>query len=198
MKIDYEKEEQASKLRGSLLEFCRYFYEYITGRQFNVVYPVGRDPRNIVCCKILTSIMRLEILRAVINIPPGGNKSTLLSMWVAWTWAHYPDSNYLYISYSHELASKHTAFIRSIVSSKMYRYLFDVSIDPESRAKDSFRTTAGGTVKAFGSAGSITGQDGGLPHLDRFSGAVILDDVIKPNEAHSDTIREGVINNYNE
>lgn len=198
MKIDYEKEEHASKLRGSLLEFCRYFYEYITGRPFNVVYPVGRESRHIVCCKILTSIMRLEILRAVINIPPGGNKSTLLSMWVAWTWAHYPDSNYLYISYSHELASKHTAFIRSIVSSKMYRYLFDVSIDPESRAKDSFRTTAGGTVKAFGSAGSITGQDGGLPHLDRFSGAVILDDVIKPNEAHSDTIREGVINNYNE
>lgn len=198
LSIDYEKEEQASKLRGSLLEFTRYFYEYVTGRPFTVVYPLGRESRHITCCRALTSVFRLENLRQIINIPPGGSKSTLLSMWIAWAWAHYPDSNFLYISYSHELATKHTTFIRSVVSSKMYRYLFDIEIDHESRAKDSFKTTAGGSVKAFGSSGSITGQDGGLPHLDRFSGAVILDDVIKPDEAHSDTIRQRVINNYDE
>jgi predicted phage terminase large subunit-like protein len=196
--IDHEKEEEASRLRGSLLEFTRYFFEYITGREFIISIPTGRESHHITCCKALTSVMRLEILREIINLPPGCGKSTLCSMWAAWGLASYPDSNYLYISYSHELATKHTAFIRSIVSSKMYRYLFDVEIDSDSRAKDSFRTAQGGSIKAFGSGGAITGQDAGLPGLNRFTGAVILDDAHKPDEAHSDTVRQGVINNYDE
>lgn len=196
--IDHEKEQEASRLRGSLLEFTRYFFEYITGREFIISIPTGRESHHITCCKALTSVMRLEILREIINLPPGCGKSTLCSMWAAWGLASYPDSNYLYISYSHELATKHTAFIRSIVSSKMYRYLFDVEIDSDSRAKDSFRTAQGGSIKAFGSGGAITGQDAGLPGLNRFTGAVILDDAHKPDEAHSDTVRQGVINNYDE
>ncbi len=198
MQIDREKEQEASRLRGSLLEFTRYFFEYITGRQFIISIPIGRESHHITCCRTLTSVMRLDILREIINIPPGHGKSTLCAMWAAWGLASYPDSNYLYISYSHELAAKHTSFIRSVVSSKMYRYLFDVEIDPESRAKDSFRTLQGGSIKAFGSGGAITGQDAGLPGLNRFTGAVILDDAHKPDEAHSDTIRQGVINNYDE
>lgn len=197
-KIDYLKEGEAAKLRGSLLEFTRYFFEYITGRKFIISVPTGRESHHITCCKALTSVMRLEVLREIINLPPGCGKSTLVSMWAAWGWASYPDANYLYISYSHELAAKHTAFIRSIVSSKMYQYLFGVEIDHDSRAKDSFKTKAGGTIKAFGSGGAITGQDAGLPGLNRFSGAIILDDAHKPDEAHSDTIRQNVINNYDE
>jgi predicted phage terminase large subunit-like protein len=198
MTIDYEKEEMASRLRGSLLEFTRYFFQYITGREFIVSCPVGRESHHITVCRSLTQIKRLELLREIINLPPGCGKSTFVSMFIAWCWAEYPDSNFLYISYGHELASKHTAFIKSIVSSRMYGYLFDVYIDPNSRARDSFKTTKGGAIKAFGSSGAITGQDGGLPGLDRFSGAVILDDAHKPDEAHSDTIRQGVINNYDE
>ncbi len=196
--IDLEKEEQASKLRGSLLEFTRYFFEYITGRQFIISVPIGRESHHITVCRSLTDLTRLKTLRQIINIPPGHGKSVLSSMWAAWAWASFPDSNFLYISYSHELAAKHTAFIRSIVASKMYGYLFDVEIDPESRAKDSFKTKQGGSIKAFGSGGAITGQDAGLPGLERFSGAIILDDAHKPDEAHSDTVRQGVINNYDE
>jgi len=81
-----------------------------------------------------------------------------------------------YISYSQELAAKHTAFIKSVVSSRMYQYLFDVSIDPASRARDNFKTTKGGSIMAFGSGGSITGQDAGLLGVDRFSGCVVMDD----------------------
>lgn len=196
--IDHEKEQEASRLRGSLLEFTRYFFEYITGRPFIVSKPIGRESHHVTVCRSLTQVKRLEILREIINLPPGCGKSTMASMFAAWCWAEFPDSNFLYISYGHELAAKHTAFIKSIVSSRMYGYLFDVHIDPKSSAKDDFRTTAGGSIKAFGSSGSITGQDGGLPGLDRFSGAVIMDDAHKPDEAHSDTIRQKVVDNYDE
>ena len=198
MQIDHEKEELASRLRGSLLEFTRYFYQYITGREFIVSQPIGRESHHITVCRALTQVKRLEQLREIINLPPGSGKSTFVSMFIAWCWAEFPDSNFLYISYGHELASKHTAFIKSIVSSRMYGYLFDVSLDQNSRARDSFKTTAGGSIKAFGSSGAITGQDAGLPGLPRFTGCVILDDAHKPDGAHSDTIRQGVIDNYDQ
>ena len=126
------------------------------------------------------------------------HNSTLLSYWVAWTLSRYPDSQYLYISYGHDLAAKHTEMIKRIVSCAHYRDIFDVHIRHDSKAKDHFRTTAGGSIKAFGSAGGIVGHDAGLPNLERFSGAVILDDVHKIDEAHSETIRRKVIENYRE
>jgi predicted phage terminase large subunit-like protein len=198
MQINQYNEELASELRGSLLSFTQFFFKHLTNREFIVSKPVSRESHHVIVCRTLTQIKRLEILREIINLPPGSGKSTLVSMFAAWCWASYPDSNFLYISYSHELAVKHTAFIKSVVSSRMYQHLFNVHIDPESRAKDSFKTMAGGSIKAFGSGGAITGQDAGLPGLDRFSGAVIIDDAHKPDEAHSDTVRQNVINNYDE
>jgi len=55
-----------------------------------------------------------------------------------------------------------------------YRDVFGVEIRHDSKAKDFFQTTAGGAMKAFGSSGAITGQDGGLPNCPHFSGAVIM------------------------
>lgn len=196
--IDLEKEQESSKLRGSLLEFTKFFFQHLTGRPFIISNPLGRESHHITVARALTKVARLEELREIINLPPGSGKSTFASMWAAWCWATFPDSNFLYISYSHELAAKHTAFIKQIVTSAIYKYLFDVELSPDSRAKDAFKTTRGGAIKAFGSGGAITGQDGGLPGLDRFSGAVIIDDAHKPDEAHSDTIRQSVIDNYDE
>jgi len=195
-----EKEETAAKLKGSLLEFTRFFFKYITQRDFNIVQPSGREPRQITLCKELTSLFRLnnDTPNLLINIRPGAGKSLHLCMWVAWCFAHYPDCNFIYVSFSHTLAAAQTSFIKQIMTSDMYRYLFDVEISRDSRAKDHFATTKGGHVAAFGSSGAITGRNAGLPNLNRFSGAVIIDDAHKPDEAHSDTIRQNVIRNYEE
>lgn len=134
----------------------------------------------------------------IINVPPGHGKSVMLSMWVAWALSKYPNSQFLYISYGKVLATKHTEFIKRIISTPHYGDLFGVKIRHDSKAKDFFQTTQGGTVKSFGSSGAITGQDGGLPNCEHFSGAVIMDDMHKPDEVHSDTIRQTVIDNYRE
>jgi predicted phage terminase large subunit-like protein len=193
-----EKEIFASELKGSFIYFIQFFFKHITGRDFIISQPEGRESHHITLCRILTQVKDLQIPhhRLNINIPPGYGKSTILCMWVAWCLADYPDSNFLYISYSFDLAMKHTSFIKTIVDSRMYKYLFDVELKKESRAKDAFETTSGGKIKAFGSGGAITGQDAGLPGLDRFSGAAIIDDAHKVDEAHSDTQRQKVIDNY--
>lgn len=198
--IDLEKEQLAATLKGSLLEFTKTFYPLLTGRDFIVSNPPGREPHVITISRALSQCARLEIpdQRLIINVPPGHGKSTLLSMWIAWCLASYPDSRYLYISYSKVLAAKHTETIKRIVSLAHYRYLFDIQIRHDSKAKDSWQTTNGGSVSAHGSSGSITGFDAGLPGLDRHSGALVMDDMHKADEVHSDTIRQSVIDNYNE
>lgn len=200
MKIDQERELLAAELRGSLLRFTQYFYPLLTSRDFIISHPQGRESHHITVCRALTQAARLEIPdhRLLINISPGSGKSTLLAAWVAWTLAQYPDSRFLYISYSKVLAAKHTETIKRIIQLPHYDYLFDVRIRHDSKAREYFQTTAGGAVAAFGSGGAITGQDAGLPGQERFSGAVIIDDPHKPDEVHSDTIRQSVIENYRE
>lgn len=198
--IDLERETQASELKGSLLLFIRFFYKSLTGRDFIISNPPARESHHITVCKAFTRLFyeQKPAYGLIINLPPGYGKSVMTSMWVAWCYAHYPDCNFLYISYSHELAAAHTSFIKQIISSKMFKYLFGVEISGDTRAKDHFMTTAGGSVAAFGSSGAVTGRNAGSPGLSRFSGCVVVDDAHKPNEIHSDSVRESIIRNYNE
>jgi predicted phage terminase large subunit-like protein len=198
--LNMEREQQASLLRSSLLEFTRFFFKHITGRDFIISNPLSMESHHVTVCRELTKLSRLEIpsQRLMINLPPGYGKSVLVSMWTAWNIAQHPDSNFLYISFSHDLASKHTYFIKSIVSSPIFKHLFNVSIKVDSRAKDHFATEQGGIIRAFGSGGPVVGSDAGLPGLDRFSGAVVIDDAHKPDEVHSDAVRGNVIRNYQE
>lgn len=198
--IDLDKEELASVLKGSFFEFMKTFYPILTGRDFLISKPMGRESHQIIIAKALTRAFRLEIpsQRLMMNISPGSGKSTFVSMWVAWTMAQFPDSRFIYISYSKDLSAKHTETIKRIMQLRHYQYLFDVSIMHDSRGKEFFQTTAGGIVAAAGSSGTVTGLSAGLPGLDRFSGALLIDDPIKPSEASSETIRENVINNYKE
>ncbi len=193
-----DKEELKAELWGSFLLFVQTFFPLVTGRQFHISHPPGRESHFITISKELTLVARMQINSLSINVAPGSGKSVLLSMWVAWTMSRWPNSQYLYISYSHELASKHTEFIRRIIQCSHYKRLFDIEVRADSKAKDFFQTTKGGGVKAFGSAGSITGNDAGLPNCDHFSGAAICDDLIKPDEASSPTIRKRVLDNYKE
>jgi predicted phage terminase large subunit-like protein len=86
--------------------------------------------------------------------------------------------------------------IKRIVSMREYRDLFDIKINHDAKGKEFFRVNGGGTVYAAGAGATITGFDAGSPGLDRFSGALIIDDAHKPDEALSTTIREAVLENY--
>lgn len=124
------------------------------------------------------------------------HNSEMCKSFIAWCMAHYPMSKFLYISHSFDLATMHTSTIKQMMSMPIYKALFGVEIRRDSSAKDFFQTTEGGAVAAFGSQGGITGHDAGLPGLDHFSGAAVIDDIHKPEDIHSDTIRDRVKRNY--
>lgn len=191
-----EHAQLISDLQSSFMLFTRTFYPLLTGRDFIVPSPPGRENHIVTISRELVKCAKLETNKLIINVPPGHGKSTLLSMWTAWCMAKYPDSRFLYISYSQTLAATHTDVVRRIMMLREYKELFGVELRADSKAKDFFQTVQGGAVGAFGSSGAITGRDAGLPGLDRFSGALILDDPHKPDEVFSDTMREKVIQNY--
>lgn len=194
--LDYDEERLRRELLSNFLLFHRVMFEARTNREFLISRPDGNESHFITFARELTDVFLGRTNRLYIGCPPGWAKSEMCKSFVAWCFAHYALCKFLYISHSFELATLHTSSIKQTLSLPIYKRLFNVDIRRDSSAKDFFQTTAGGAVAAFGSQGGITGHDAGLPGLDHFSGAIIIDDIHKPEDIHSDTIRERVKRNY--
>lgn len=193
-------DEDTNKLRLELLSsfflFNKVIYEARTNRPFLISNPISNESHFVTICRELVDVFLLKTPRLMINVPPGWGKSTLCQNFIAYCLAWYADCRFLYLSTSYELAASHTHTIKKIIQLPIYRELFDVRVRSDQSAKDFFETSAGGAVAAFGAKGAVVGRDAGLPGQDRFSGCLLLDDMHKPDEVHSDTIREGVHKNY--
>jgi predicted phage terminase large subunit-like protein len=186
------KDDPAQRLVNSLLHFTQIFYLLRTGRKFELSFPPGRESHFLTICRELESVFDGKGKRLIINVPPRYGKTELLIHFVAWCLAQYPDSNFLYISYAHSLAKKQTQTIKSIIEMKEYQDIFNVRIKGDTSAKDNFELEEGGSVYAAGAGGSITGRGAGINSCNRFGGAIVIDDIHKPDEVTSDTIRQGI------
>jgi hypothetical protein len=187
-----ELEIERYKLQGSLLDFTQIFYKLRTGRTFKISCPPGRESHHITIIRELVKVINGETKRLIINVAPRYGKTELIINFVAWALAQFPKSNFIYVSYSHSLAKKQTHTIKQIIESPHYRKIMGVELRGDTQAKDNFETTAGGSVYAVGSGGTITGRGAGIQGEREFGGAIVCDDLLKPDEATSDIVREGV------
>ena len=97
-KLIEEFEAQAqhkAKLWKDFLFFMKTFFPLVTGREFLISKPINRESHFITIARELTLAAQLETLSILCNVPPGSGKSTICSMWVAWTMARWPNSQYL-------------------------------------------------------------------------------------------------------
>ena len=124
IQVRLENAEIAAKLKGSLLLFIQAFFPLLTGREFIISRPVGRESHFITICRALTKCTRLESLRLLINVPPGHGKSVIVSFWIAWCYAKWGDCNFLYISYAKTLAATHTDTVKRLMTLPQYKALF--------------------------------------------------------------------------
>lgn len=145
-------------------------------------------------CDALMRVYNGECKRLIINIPPRYSKTELAVVnFIAWTLGRSPDAEFIYTSYSARLAANYSWQARELVSQPAYQEIFPaVELKSDSKAKDEWRTTAGGIVYAAGSGGTITGYGAGK-HRDGFGGAIIIDDPHKADEARSEVMRTNVI-----
>jgi predicted phage terminase large subunit-like protein len=158
-------------------------------------FPWARNWHHREICDALMKVYRGEILRLIITIPPRYSKTELAMVnFISWTLGHVPDAEFIYTSYSGHLASNYSGETRDLITHEAYAEVFpDVYLAND--AKAAWRTTRGGALYAVGTGGSVTGMGAGK-FREEFGGAIIIDDPHKADEARSDTIREGVIEWY--
>lgn len=174
------------------LTFTKYFYKLATGRDFGVSQPICRRSHQLVLADLVPSIISQEKNRLIINLPPRYGKTVWAIHLIAYGLAFYPDSQYLYISYSAEVAIKQTATIRSILMLPEFREIFGVELSTVFNSKHDFMTTAGGRVLGVGAGGGITSNGAGIKYCKRFGGLAVIDDIHKPDETHSKGIRDNL------
>ena len=145
-------------------------------------------------CDALMRVFRGETKRLIINIPPRYSKTELAVInFMAWCFGKVPDCEFIHISYSATLAANNAFQTRNLVQEEAFRRVFPYfALRDDSKAKDDWRTVAGGVCYAQGTGGTITGFGAGKIRKD-FGGAIIIDDPHKASEASSDTIRGNVI-----
>jgi predicted phage terminase large subunit-like protein len=124
-----------------------------------------------------------EITRLIINLPPRYLKSLTVSVvFPAFLLGQNPRLKIFGISYGTELSTKHAADFRTIVESAPYRRAFS-SMRIARAANADVYTTKRGFRKSTSVNAALTGLGG-----DMF----IIDDPQKPDEAQSETLRNGV------
>lgn len=131
----------------------------------------------------LMAAWRGECPQLMINLPPRNLKSLCVSIaFVAWALGHDPTKRFLVVSYGAELAEKLGRDTRQVMTSAWYQTLFPRCRLSASRyAAHDLETTLGG--------GRLAGSRGG-PITGRGAHFVIVDDLLKADEALLETARE--------
>lgn len=177
---------------SSMLNFTRYFFSRQNGGKR---YVVGTHHRLI--CERLDAVLRGDVRKLIINIAPRYGKTLLaVHSFIAMGLALNPQSKFIHLSYSSALAQENSISIKDIVSSDAFRALFPARVKFGSDTKSRWDLVQGGGVYATSTLGQITGfgagavAEAGKPYI--FSGAIVIDDPIKPEDALSDNMREQV------
>ena len=172
-------------------------------------YLMGRHHERI--CGALEDVLNGRCNRLIINIAPRYGKTLLVSqMFIAAGFALNPRSKFLHLSYSRELARANAMAVREICLCDTYRLLFGDTVQIVGKSASNWATSAGGKMYAVSSGGQVTGfgagavddieevedEAFGVATRNKFAGAIVIDDPLKPDDALSDKAREFVNNRF--
>lgn len=174
------------------LYFNRYFFKQRMGSKMLVA------PHHRVIQRTLDRVISGEITRLIINVPPGYSKTELATInFIARGLALNSRARFMHLSYSHNLALLNSSTARSIVKSSDYQSMWPMTLRDDSDSKAMWWTEQGGGVYASSAAGQVTGFRAG--HMQPgWQGALLIDDPVKPDDAYSVTMRDGVNQRFNE
>ena len=202
--IDLTEEDVIkADLLGSPLFFTRYFFK----KQYNRKFVVSDHHKEI--CRVLKRVFMGELTRVIINMPPRYGKTELLvKSLISMGLALNPRSKFIHTSYSETLALDNSESVKDLIESDDYQKFFNVKLKKDSKSKRKWYTDQGGGIYAAASGGQITGFGAGqveneseaeqefLNDVDqmqqKFKGAIIIDDPIKPEDADSPDMREKI------
>jgi predicted phage terminase large subunit-like protein len=152
--------------------------------ELNPEAPFAYAPHLAVLAQKLEACRKGEISRLIICVPPRSLKSHCASIaFPAWLLGHDPAAQIICVSYGKDLADKFARDTRILMGGPMYQRLFPHTRLSDRTARDDFATTRRGNRMATSVGGVLTGRGADF---------IIIDDPMKPDEAHSDTARQAV------
>lgn len=203
--MDYDKQKLIHKqlLLSSTLTFTKKMYEYVNKKPYNI------GEHHVRICKALDDVIKGKTRKLIINIAPRFGKTVLCSqMFIAYGLALNPNSKFLHLSYSGGLTQENSLAVKDILECEYFQNVFDTRIEFGNNTKSKWGTIQGGGEYATSTLGQITGFGAGQVDFDEeekvldeftarfnpdmFSGAIVIDDPLKPDDALSDNIRESV------
>lgn len=187
-------EEKVLKImcENDLLFMTRYLYKENHRRTFNVA------PHLVKIANFLMRVVNGEIKRGIINIPPRYGKTELaVKMFMSYGLAINSQSKFIHLSYSDDLALDNSSQTKEYIDSEAFQKLWPMSLKKDAQGKKKWFNLDGGGVYATASGGAITGFGAGVSESKKFSGAIIIDDPLKPDDAMSEAKRSSVNERYN-
>ena len=165
------------------LFFTRYFFKQRQSIKFIVNW------HHHLIATAMQRVIDGECQNLVINVPPGSSKTEMAVInFIARGLAINPNSRFLHITSGDDLALLNSQTSRDIVLSDEYQALWPLQIADDAKAKKRWNVIVDGKkaggVYAVSLGGQITGFRAG--HMaPGFQGAIILDDLLKADEAYS-------------
>jgi phage terminase large subunit-like protein len=180
------------------LYFSRYFFKQRFDAKM-IIAPHHRVMQDALDRTMLPPDDPQFISRLIITVPPGYTKTEMASInYQARGLAINPMARFLHLSYSDKLALLNSTTSRAIVKSKEFQQMWPITTKADVDSKEMWHTTAGGGVTAASAGGQVTGFRAGQMDKTKFTGALQIDDPVKPDDAYSEVKREAVNTNYNE
>ena len=205
------KRNKVIKVRAEndLMFFARYLFMSSHGRKFKQYEHLQK------IVDVLHKVAKGEIKRLIINIPPRYGKTELaVKLFISWGLALNPQSKFLHLSYSDDLALDNSSAAKEYVQSEAFQNIWNIELKGDSKSKKKWYTKQGGGLYATSSGGAVTGFGAGNPEqieenetieefveylsdYSGFNGAIILDDPLKPEDSKSDLKRNSINDRYN-
>ncbi|AJA07446.1 phage protein [Sphingopyxis fribergensis] len=182
-----KRKREALAPGGKLLDFTRWFFPEREGMEFI------EGPHHRVIGETLDRVLTGEITRLIVTIPPGYTKTEAAVVnFIAKGFHINPRARFIHATFSDDLARENSDKVLQLVGLDGYQQVRAVSVRVDSKAKDRWKTTEGGGMLAKASGGPITGFRAGYMDRTMFTGALVIDDPLKPDDAFSPTKRKTV------
>lgn len=164
-------------------EFSKFFYRATN----NAPMKIGRH--HLLMSTAIDQVVSGQIKNLIISVPPRYTKTILaVVMLVARGMAINPRSKFMHLSFGQDLVLKNSADAKDVIMSPEYQAMWPMALRSDSSGKALWETDKGGEFRATAAGGQVTGFGAGLME-DGFTGALIVDDALKPDDASSDLKR---------
>ena len=201
-------------LESGFEKWFRYMFRVIENKPF-IVEPIHQDIFD-----FFQALHNREIIRANLSVPPRSGKTTMCKYFLMYSLLKNPECKFIYTSFNQNLLSDIAKEVAGIMENPIYKAMYPgyTRIESmESNPIDDFWkqylvnnerkntytnrkiiTAQGGEI-LFAAVGSqITGFGAAVRGSKIFSGGIIQDDLNKPADIHSQTMRNKVLMYYEE